>query len=383
MITKILVLGSQRKKSQDIISFFSKYPNKYKISGLMCTDEKQLDFFKQQIKKLKPEVVFFPNKEQAQQIAEDFNIKCFSDNLQYTQFLKISNCDLVVSDLTGIDSIKLILATVGEYKDICLLNLEPILYSGKIIINEAKNKGVKLQFITHQFYSFDLFFKYKNNLTNINKVILTNYDSIYDKENLENYASSSKSLSEFKKILYFKNKMWLGRHLIVLSNVYDLESNTFEYYKSNTDSLSLILQLKTGSNYFNLTDNNKEVIYNYYYLNSQNTDIKLNLEKNIDIKLQKIKAEDIISLDLANQALKKGGSYPIIYQMAYDLCAEGMYLNKIKNKNCFMKVFTEMLEDKTFYSKNANIQTIFALYERVKEKINADFIKTKKTESKK
>lgn len=377
MIKRILVLASQRKKSQEAISFFSKYPCKFKISALMCTDEKQLDFFKKQIKELQPDIVFFPNKNSAEQITDEFNIKCYSDYLQYNQFLKDSNSDLVVSDLVGIDSVRLILATIGEYKDICHLNLEPILYSGKIIINEAKNKGVKQIFITHQFYSLDIFLKYKSSLENTSYVILTSYDTEYDKENLDYYTYPSKPLSEFKKIYYFKNKMWLSRHLFVFNHFYDLGNNKYEYYKSNTDSLSVILQQKNGSNCMTLINNNKELIYNFYFLDNS-VDTQPKLEKTIDIKLQKIKREDIPSLNLATTALQKGGSYPILFQMCYDLCTDAIYYNKSKDKNLFFKVFEEVLEDRSFYSKNRNIQTIFALYEKLKIKIETEHLKKTK-----
>jgi 1-deoxy-D-xylulose 5-phosphate reductoisomerase len=379
MIKKILVLASQRKKSQEAIAFFSKYPNRYKISGLMCTDEKQLDFFKKQIKEIKPDVVFFPNKESAEKIFDESSTKCFYDYTQYTQFLKASNCDVVVSDLIGIDSIKLILATVGEYKDLCLLNLEPILYSGKIIINEAKNKGVRIQFVTHQFYSFDLFQKYKN-IDSLNKIILIDFDSRYDKENLDNYTSPSKPLSEFKKILYYKNKMWLSRHMIALSYFYNIDLEKFEYYKSNTDSLSLILQLSNGSNCMNITNNDKELMLGYYFLDNI-TPNNQKLEKSIDIKLQKIDSKNVVSLDLAIKAQNIGGTYPILYQMAYDICAESIYKGKTKNKNLFFKVFEDILNDKSFYSKNINIQTIFALYEKLKEKIETEHLKKTKEEN--
>ena len=88
MIKRILVLASQRKKSQEAIVFFSKYPSKYKISGLMCSDEKKLDFFKKQIKEIRPDIVFFPTKDGAEQIIEELNIRCFYDYTQYNQFLK-------------------------------------------------------------------------------------------------------------------------------------------------------------------------------------------------------------------------------------------------------------------------------------------------------
>ena len=87
MIKRILVLASQRIKSQEAIAFFSKYPSKYKISALMCTDEKQLELFKKQIKEIKPDVVFFPSKEGTDQIIEELNTRCFYDYTQYAQFL--------------------------------------------------------------------------------------------------------------------------------------------------------------------------------------------------------------------------------------------------------------------------------------------------------
>lgn len=380
MIKRILILASQRKKSQGAIAFFSKHPTKYKISGLMCSDEKQLEFFKKQIKEIKPDVVFFPSKEGAEQICDELNIKCFYDYTQYNLFLKANNCDIVVSDLVGIDSIKLILATIGEYKDLCLLNLEPIIYSGKIIINEAKNKGVRIQFVTHQFYSFELFKKQNNN--SINKVILTDFENKYEKENLINYTYPSGPLSEFKKILYFQNKMWLARHLIAFSYFYNLDIDKFEYYKSNTDTISLILKLNNGSTSLNISENNKELICNYYFIDNLKPQ-ETKLEKTIDIKLQKIQEKEIKSLDLAIKAMVKGGTYPILYQMAYDLSAEAIYNNRTKDKNLFFKIFEEILKDKNYYSKKVNIQTIFALYQKLKTKIETLYFKKTKDEPKK
>ena len=105
------------------------------------------------------------------------------------------------------------------------------------------------------------------------------------------------------------------------------------------------------------------------------------LEKSIDIKLQKIDSKNVVSLDLATKAQNIGGTYPILYQMAYDICAESIYKGKTKNKNLFFKVFEDILNDKSFYSKNINIQTIFALYEKLKEKIETEHLKKTKEEN--
>jgi len=375
MFKKVLILGSQRKKSHEIIDFFKDNSDKYKVTALLCNDEKQIDYFKKQIKEIYPSVVFFPNKELAEKIEEEFNIKCYFDYSQYSLFLKNTDCDLVISDFTGIDSVKLILATIGEYKDIGLLNLEPILYSGKIIINEAKNKGVNLKLITSQFHTFSQFLETRN-LSDINKVTLIDYDTKEDKENLINYTYPSKTISEFKKIMYYKNKMWLSRHLIGMCNLYDLDVDDFQYYKSNTDKVNLILQLKDGSNFFNYFKNTKEIIYNHYYLENKNIKEIDSLENKIDIKLQKINEEEIRTLELAKSAIKKGGSYPILFQIVYDICAEGIYNNNLSHDS-FVKIFSKIIEDDSLYSKNPNIQTIFALEEKIRLKIESEYYKKK------
>lgn len=375
MFKKVLILGSQRKKSREIIDFFKDNSDKYKVTALLCNDEKQIDYFKKQIKEMSPSVVFFPNKELAEKIEEEFNIKCYFDYLQYSLFLKNTDSDLVISDFTGIDSVKLILATIGEYKDIGLLNLEPILYSGKIIINEAKNKGVNLKLITSQFHNFSQFLETRS-LSDINKVTLIDYDTKEDKENLMNYTYPSKTISEFKKIMYYKNKMWLSRHLIGTCNLYDLDVGDFQYYKSNTDKVNLILQLKDGSNFFNYFKNTKDIIYNHYYLENKNIKEIDSLENKIDIKLQKIKEEEIRTLELAKSAIKKGGSYPILFQIVYDICAEGIYNNNLP-QDSFVKIFSKIIEDDSLYSKNPNIQTIFALEEKIRLKIESEYYKKK------
>ena len=175
--------------------------------------------------------------------------------------------------------------------------------------------------------------------------------------------------------------MWLPRHLMAFSNFYDLDLDKFEYYKSNTSQVSVILQLNNGCNFLSHTNNDKQIIFDAYYLgNTKNNNVEI--AKTIDIKLQKIKNTDIQSLDLATQAMAKGGTYPMLYQIAYDLCAEAIYNNRTKDKNLFFKVFQEILRDKTFYSKNINLQTIFALYEKLKIKIETEYLKKEKKSKK-
>lgn len=372
MLKKILILGSQRKKSQEIIKFFNQNSQKYKISAILCSDSKSLSIFKSQIQELKPSVVFYPDKKIAEEIEIEFNIKCYCDYLQYTTFLKNSDADIVISDITGIDSVKLILATIGEFKDIGLLNLEPLLYSGKIIINEARNKGVKLNIFTSQFQSLSFFLKIKN-INDISKLILCDYDTKENKISLDSFISSKNTLPEFKKIYYYKNKMWLSRHLAVLYSLYNFDLDSFSYYKSNIANINLILQLKNGNNVFYFSDKNKESIFSYYYLDSQEN--KNNSFPNtIDIKLSKINYTKIPTLDLMHKSIVKGGTYPILYQIVYDYCAEKIYQNKLP-KDAFLKIFPKILENKAYYTKSPNIQTIYALDKKIKDKIDKEFIK--------
>lgn len=367
MLKKILVLGSQRKKSQEIIEFFKKYPQAYKISALLCNDETQLDLFKKQIKELSPSVIFFPNQGIAEKLEMEFNISCYFDYSQYNMFLKKSDCDLVISDITGIDSVKLMLATIGSYKDIGLLNLEPILYSGKIIINEARARCVAVNYITAPFQMMSRYLKTMK-VSDINKVILIDYDTKEDKEALSGYIHPSRKLSEFKKVFYFKNKMWLSRHLIAFNNIYDIDLEKFEVYKSNTNNVGVILQLKDGSNLFNYTDGTKESIYKQYFLDNRQIRENPSLGNTIDIKLEKTQIEKIASLELAYKAIKLGGSYPILFQIVYDICAEGIYSKNLP-KDSFIKMFSKILDDKTFYSKMPNLQTIFALEGKVRQEL--------------
>lgn len=378
MLKKILILGSQRNKSQEIIDFFKKHTNKYKITALLCNDETKLDFFKKQIKEIQPVVIFFPNEKVSENLEQEFNIKCFFDYSLFTSFLKNSDCDIVVSDFTGIDSVKLILASIGENKDVSLLNLEPILYSGKIIVNEAKLKAIDLKYITSQFLTLSEFLKIKN-ISDINKIILVDYNTKYDKKDILDYTFPSKQLSEFKKIYYFKNKMWLSRHLFSFCSSYNLTIDNFECYKSSTNNLNLILHLKDGNYLFNYNTQDKETIFVNYYMPSVFKNE--NLQTNIEINLNKIKIDDIDTLKLAKRALNQGGTYSVLFQIVYDICLEELYYNNI-SKDIFVSFFTKILDDKSFFSKNPNIQTIFALEKKIKEKIKKEYLKKEKVSNK-
>ena len=53
---------------------------------------------------------------------------------------------------------------------------------------------------------------------------------------------------------------------------------------------------------------------------------------------------------------------------------KSFYKNNLP-KDSFVKIFSKILEDKTFYSKNPNIQTIFALDEKIRERIKKEIKK--------
>jgi len=382
MKKSIIILGSNSELSMTIIGFFKKYENKYTIVGITYDSSlDNLEQFLKQIKEINPKTIYMDKKEdydliQSKEIPDGISLFCGDES--FIKFLRSTEIDIVVSNLKGSSSIKKILSSIYEYKDITLLNASPILYSGQIIIQEAKSKGVSLNVCTYPIYSLAQFLKFRkaedisalhffssqhSNDSQIKDLDPDNYKTQFDYIKAYNAINKTKILYEF----YLANYM------------YNIPLTKVSFYEQSKSLISIAVQFKDGSNILNTTKKEIENIFNYYFLDSDlYPTVKLPVYDTLTVSLKRIIPKEYGLLNLGLNAITKGGTTPVVFYITLDRIIEMMYNKVLKKKTDVLKIIQEIIDDDTLYTKKLDLSLICALEKRITDELNNKcLIKTK------
>ncbi len=143
---KIAVLGSTGSIGRQTLQVVSAMPREYKIVALTAKENDRLML--KQIRRAKPSIVALLNYENAQRLrnalgdnrdtvvldGEEGILKCITE----------SGCDIVVNGMVGIAGLLPTLRAIEAGKDIALANKETLVAGGKLVMDRAMEKGVKI-----------------------------------------------------------------------------------------------------------------------------------------------------------------------------------------------------------------------------------------------
>jgi len=377
MKKNIVILGSNSELSITIIDFFKKYNNKYNIVGITYDgSEDNLDLFLKQIKEINPKSIYVDKKEdfdliQAKEISDNQNL--FYGDDSFIKFLKSTEIDIVVSSLRGSSSIKKILSSIYEYKDITLLNSSPILYSGQVIVQEAKSKGVSLNICTYPIYSLAQFLRSRK----IEDIYSLHFFSSKHKEETKNkdldpddYDNYLKFVKKYNSI----NKTKVLYEAFLTYYLYNIPINKINFYEQSKSLISIAVQFKDGSNLLNTTNKDIENIFNYFFLDSDLlTKQNIPIYETLTISICKINLDDYKLLKLGVNALERKGSTPILFYITLDKLIEMIYGKTLKKGTDVSKVIEEIINDKEIYNKKLDLGSIYALEKRISDRLNEKY----------
>jgi 1-deoxy-D-xylulose 5-phosphate reductoisomerase len=386
MRKRISILGSDTREGQKAFNFFINHSNKYDITFLSCYNSENQKIFEDQIVKCKNLKDIYVREESYYKKllldSKKYNIY-FKERDDLSKLIKFSDSDIVVFCLSGNKCIKPILSAINEFKDVCIVNLDPILYSGKIIINQAKNKSVNLYFISYAIYSLDLFLNNRS-INNISKISLV---STKQKNITKEYINKFKKqydFYDFKKKIVSLYRLDFIRDMFLINYIFEINAEQFLFYEENKRLLNIIVSFKDGANLSNSTTQDVNNIYNYYFLNNLDYDsFNKNKEyiQNLEYKIKKLDSENNIVLNLGVKALKKGGSIPILVYIAFIICLEKVYDNNL-NINKVFDIIEQIIDKRNLYVANPDLKTILALRNKLVEFINK-YLKSNKKQNKK
>lgn len=162
---KIALIGSTGSIGVQTLNVVRRHPDKFKIVSLTCGSNDKL--LQEQIKEFKPSIACSINPVQE----KIDGVKYFDGDNSFTNAIT-SDCDVVVVALVGFKGIIAVLDAIEKGKDIALANKESLVVGGDLVMQQAREKGVKIYPIDseHSAVWQSLSFDYNRPL---NKIILT------------------------------------------------------------------------------------------------------------------------------------------------------------------------------------------------------------------
>ncbi|NCP72210.1 hypothetical protein GW835_02335 [archaeon] len=371
MIKNITLLGSNNDIGIKTIEFLKNNTNKFKIYSLSYDSKvDNLDFFISQIKDVSPKKVFIPLEKDAEYIESKTKVEIITGTENFPEFIKSNEIDQVISSLSGLSSVKKILSTIYEFKDITLLNTSPFLYCGRIITNEVKSKGVNFNIFSYPVYSLDFILKSSNInfIKNIN--LFTKQKNKKEKITINDY----KDFGSYLKAYYSENNIRLVNDMFIIYYLYNIPIDNFNFYEQSERIINIEIKFLNGTSVFFKANLDIDSIFNYYFLDNEK--IVENKEKDLDkisFSYKKIDPTKEKFLSLGIETLKKGGSFPIIYYITIETLLYYIYKRKIKENIDIYKIVKEFLEDKTLYDKFPDLSSVYAIDNKINEKIKNKF----------
>ena len=144
-----------------------------KVKALAANSNAEL--FAEQIKEFKPDVVCIYDKNKADELKEMISgapVKVLTGMDGLCEIASLNGVDTLVNAVVGIVGLKPTLAAIDAGVDIALANKETLVTGGKLVINRAAHKGVKIYPIDSE-HSAIFQCLQGNGMNNIKKIILT------------------------------------------------------------------------------------------------------------------------------------------------------------------------------------------------------------------
>ncbi|NLD19763.1 MAG: 1-deoxy-D-xylulose-5-phosphate reductoisomerase [Clostridiales bacterium] len=132
--------GSIGSQSLDIIRHNSE---KYKVVALSCA--KNIELLMKQMDEFKPEAVAVKSREDARRIQNMYKgVQVYEGPEGLKEIASMESCHTVINSLMGMRGLEPTMAAIEAGKDIAFANKETLVAGGQIVMDAVKRKGVKL-----------------------------------------------------------------------------------------------------------------------------------------------------------------------------------------------------------------------------------------------
>lgn len=340
MSKHIAILGSTGSIGTQTLEVVEANPDEFVVDVL--TANNNIELLIQQAKKFHPDVVVIACEDKYAELSEalkDEFIKVYAGIDAIAQVVQMSSIDVVVTAMVGYSGLLPTIKAIEAKKNIALANKETLVVAGEIIQKLALENGVNIYPVDseHSAIFQCLSGEFDNS---IEKIYLTASGGPFrgkDKKFLEN-VTSKQALKHpnwdmgAKITIDSASMMNKGFEAIEAKWLFDLKSSQIDVIVHPQSIVHSIVQFEDGSMkaQMGLPDMKLPIQFALTYPKRLKTDFpRFNFLDYPNLSFELADLKNFKNLDLAFQAMGKGGNLPCIVNAANEIVVEAFLKDKV------------------------------------------------------
>jgi len=338
-IKKLSVLGSTGSIGKNTLEVISAHPDKFKVVALAVKNNIQL--LEEQIIKFKPDVVAVFDSAAAKCIKKkDLSVEVLTGEKGLAEVAKLEGLDMVVSAIVGSDGLVPTYEAVKAGKELALATKEALVMAGQIIMSEAKRQGVKILPVDSEHSAV---FQCLNNrgINEVEKIILTASGGPFLGKSVAELESVTPSDAldhpnwDMGKKITIDSATLMNKGLEVIEAywLFDLPLEKIDVILHPQSIIHSMVRFVDGSviAQMSVPDMKGPISYALSYPKRFEGILPvLDLAEIRALTFEEPDREKYVSLDLAYDALKEGGTMPCVLNAANEVAVEAFLNEQIR-----------------------------------------------------
>jgi len=340
MKKRIAILGSTGSIGTQTLEVVREHPGRFDVEVL--TANTNFELLTKQAKEFLPNAVVIKEEAYYQQLKEalgNLPVKVFAGSESLNQVVEMDSVDMVVTAMVGYSGLKPTIAAIKAHKDIALANKETLVVAGKMIIDLARKHQVRILPVDSE-HSAIYQCLAGEGFNKIEKVILTASGGPFRKFSIEKLKSVSMEQAlnhpnwEMgpKITIDSASMMNKGFEAIEAKWLFHIEPGQIEVLIHPQSIIHSMVQFEDGSikAQMGLPDMKLPILYALSFPERPKTRFpRLDLLENQNLSFEAVDRLKFPNLELAFQAMKKGGNIPCALNAANEIAVEAFLKKKI------------------------------------------------------
>ena len=365
----VAILGSTGSIGTQALEVISEHPSLFEIEVLTANNNSLLLI--EQAKKFKPNIVVIANEQKYREVNDALfilGIKVFSGQSSIEDVVEVENIDIVLTALVGYSGLKPTIRAIKSGKNIALANKETLVVAGELITRLCKEFNVQLFPVDSEHSAiFQCLIGEKNNP--IEKIYLTASGGPF-------LGMKKNNLSSIKKEQALKHPNWdMGKKITVdsasLMNkglevieakwLFELTPNQIEVVVHPQSIIHSAVQFQDGSIKAQLGIPDMKIPIQYaigFPKRIQNNFKRFSFFDYPNLSFQKPDLETFKNLQLAYNAMERGGNSPCVLNAANEIAVDAFLKDRIGFLN--MSDLIESCVEKITFVANPSLEDYVA-----------------------
>jgi 1-deoxy-D-xylulose-5-phosphate reductoisomerase len=340
MSKKIAILGSTGSIGTQALEVVDAHPEDFEVEVL--TANNNVELLIEQAKKYNPNTIVIGNKEKYQQLSDalvNTDVKVYAGNEAIAQVVQISTIDIVLTAMVGFSGLLPTINAIKAGKHIALANKETLVVAGDIITQLALENKVSILPVDSEHSA--IFQCLAGEFHNpIEKILLTASGGPFRGKNVDflrkvtrcqalnhpNWSMGDKITIDSASMM---NK---GLEAIEARWLFNVKPDDIEVVVHPQSIVHSLVQFEDGSikAQLGLPDMRLPIQYAMTFPQRYKADFpRFNFMDYPELTFEKADVKVFRNLDLAYQAMKKGGNMPCILNGANEVAVDGFLKQKI------------------------------------------------------